>query len=311
MAEPESPDLGSFLVPVTRELEALGHEVEVASISRRGGLPTEYASLVRRARGAAKRTRPDVVFAHFLFPAGAAEALAARTAGAPLVVMAHGQDVANLGRFPGVTRATAWVLGRSAAVIANSRWLADRLIERIPVPNSKISIADCGVDLDAFTPPQPRGRPPELGWDGEGPAFLCVGSLIERKNVIRLADAFASVGRGGSRSSETGPCEISSRESGGLITGRIPQSDVPEWVAACDVLCQPSLREPFGQATLEGWRWSERSSPPPSAARPSSSPRRPGAGGPRGHRRAGVGPREAASMPPPTPRLARLQPPTM
>jgi glycosyltransferase involved in cell wall biosynthesis len=36
------------------------------------------------------------------------------------------------------------------------------------------------------------------------------------------------------------------------VTGRVPQSEVPQWVAACDVLCQPSLREPFGQATLEG-----------------------------------------------------------
>ena len=26
---------------------------------------------------------------------------------------------------------------------------------------------------------------------------------------------------------------------------------VPAWVAACDVLCQPSLREPFGLAALE------------------------------------------------------------
>ena len=31
----------------------------------------------------------------------------------------------------------------------------------------------------------------------------------------------------------------------------MPQSEVPRWVAACDVLCQPSLIEPFGQATLE------------------------------------------------------------
>ena len=26
----------------------------------------------------------------------------------------------------------------------------------------------------------------------------------------------------------------------------------PRWIAACDVLCQPSQIEPFGQATLEG-----------------------------------------------------------
>ena len=104
----EHPDLGSFLVPLTRELGALGHEVEVASISRRGGSPTEYLTLVRRARAAAKRFGPDVIFAHFLFPAGAAGALAARKAKAPLVTMAHGQDVANLGRIPGVTAATRW-----------------------------------------------------------------------------------------------------------------------------------------------------------------------------------------------------------
>ncbi len=37
-----------------------------------------------------------------------------------------------------------------------------------------------------------------------------------------------------------------------LLVGRVAQADVPRWVAACDVLCQPSLIEPFGQATLEG-----------------------------------------------------------
>jgi glycosyltransferase involved in cell wall biosynthesis len=249
----ENPDLGSFLVPLTRELEGLGHEVEVASISRRGGLPTKYASLARQARAAAKRTRPDVVFAHFLFPAGAAGALAATTAGAPLVVMAHGQDVANLGGFPGVTRATAWVLHRSAAVIANSRWLADRLTERIPIPDERIAIADCGVDLDAFSPRPAAEARRALDWAGEGPAFLCVGSLIERKNVVRLADAFASFDRGRLAFVGDGPLRDQLEGRAGVrITGRIPQSDVPEWMAACDVLCQPSLREPFGQAALEG-----------------------------------------------------------
>jgi glycosyltransferase involved in cell wall biosynthesis len=250
---PENPDLGSFLVPLARELERLGHEVEVASISRRGGSPIKYVTLARRAHEAAKRTNPDVVFAHFLFPAGAAGAFAANAAGAPLVVMAHGQDVANLGRFPGVTRVTAGVLSRSAAVIANSRWLAGQLTERTAVPESKVAIADCGVDLDAFSPRPAAEARRELDWEGEGPAFLCVGSLIERKNVVRLADAFASVGRGRLAFVGDGPLrpELEGR-SGIRITGRVPQSEVPRWVAACDVLCQPSLREPFGQAALEG-----------------------------------------------------------
>jgi glycosyltransferase involved in cell wall biosynthesis len=249
----ENPDLGSFLVPLTRELEELGHEVEVASISRRGGPPTKYARLVREARRAARRQNPDVVFAHFLFPAGYAGARAATAADAPLVVMAHGQDVANIGRIPGVTAATRWVLRRSSAVIANSRWLADRLTSRIPVPDEKLEIANLGVDLDAFAPQDAATARRELGWDGDGPAFLCVGSLIERKNVVRLADAFATLGRGCLAFVGDGPLrsELEGRP-GVQITGRIPQSEVPRWIAACDVLCQPSLMEPFGQATLEG-----------------------------------------------------------
>ena len=249
---PEHPDLGSFLVPLTRELEALGHEVTVASLSQRGGSRSKYFRLVREARQAARRVQPDVVFAHFLFPSGGAGALAARAAGAPLVVMAHGQDVANLGRIPGVRAATRWVLRRSAAVICNSRWLAGRLTERIPSAEPKIEIADCGVDLESFSPRPAAEARRELGWEGDGPAFLCVGSLIERKNVVRLADAFASLGRGRLAFVGDGPLR-SALEGRAEVTlvGRIPQSQVPRWVAACDVLCQPSLTEPFGQATLE------------------------------------------------------------
>jgi glycosyltransferase involved in cell wall biosynthesis len=248
----EHPDLGSFLVPLTHELRALGHEVEVASISRRGGSPTEYLTLVRKARAEAAEFRPDVVFAHFLFPAGAAGALAARKAGVPLVVMAHGQDVANLGRIRGVTSATRWVIDRCAAVIANSRWLAGRLTDEISAAGAKVEVIDLGVNLEAFSPrPAPEARR-ELGWEGEGPAFLSVGSLIERKNVVRLADAFAELGRGRLAFVGDGPLRPQLEDRPNVtLAGRIPQSGVPQWVAACDVLCQPSLVEPFGQALLE------------------------------------------------------------
>src|SRR5918911_2815 len=99
---PTAPDLGSFLVPLERELEALGHDVEVVAIDHRGGSRRKYAGLLGDAVSAARRRRPDVVFAHMLFPAGAAGAAAALAARAPLVVMAHGQDVANLDEMRGV-----------------------------------------------------------------------------------------------------------------------------------------------------------------------------------------------------------------
>jgi glycosyltransferase involved in cell wall biosynthesis len=250
---PAHPDLGSFLVPVARELEELGNEVDVAAISRRGGPRSDYGRLARDAVVRARRKRPDVVFAHFLFPTGAAGALAASAVRAPLVVMAHGQDVANLGRIAGVTAATRVIVRRSARLIANSRWLADRLAARVPAARAKLEIADCGVDLDAFAPRPAAPARRELDWDGDEPAFVCVGSLIERKNVVRLADAVERLGGGRLAFVGDGPLRGALAGRPGVrITGRIPQREVPRWIAACDVLCQPSLIEPFGQATLEG-----------------------------------------------------------
>ncbi len=249
----ENPDLGSFLVPIRDQLQDRGHRVEVVAISRRGGSPLKYGKLCAAAAGAARRQRPDVVFAHFLFPAGLAGALASLAGRAPLVVMAHGQDVANLGRIPGVTTATRLVVRRASGVIANSRWLASRLERAIPAAAPKTSIANCGIDLQAFAPRAAADARKALSWDGEGPAYVCVGSLIERKNVVRLADAFARLGRGRLAFVGDGPlrAQLEGRDRV-TVVGRVPQREVPQWVAAADVLCQPSLIEPFGQATLEG-----------------------------------------------------------
>jgi len=167
--------------------------------------------------------------------------------------MAHGQDVANLGQIRGVLTATRAVVERARALIANSTWLAARLAERIPSAAAKLEVADCGVDLEAFTPRSTVSARRELDWDGDGPAFVCVGSLIERKNPVRLTEAFERFGRGRLAFVGDGPLrsELEGR-SNVRITGRIPHAQVPTWIAASDVLCQPSLIEPFGQATLEG-----------------------------------------------------------
>ena len=235
---PEDPDLGAFVAQVARGLESVGHEVDRAVLDRRGGPPTKYARL---ALAAARARRPDVAFAHFLVPTGLVALVAVR---APVVVMAHGQDVANAERLAPIRLLTRVVTGRAAAVIANSEHLAGRLEA---LTGRRAEIIDCGVDLEAFAP----GVLP-AAWPGERPRFLCVGSLVERKNVVRLAEAFARVGEGSLVFVGDGPerAALTGRASVHLV-GRAPHDQVPAWIAACDVLCQPSLLEPFGQATLE------------------------------------------------------------
>ena len=87
---------------------------------------------------------------------------------------------------------------------------------------------------------------------GEHPRFLCVGSLVERKNVVGLAEAFARLGRGSLTFVGDGPLRGALEGRANVaVVGRVPHEAVPSWVAACDVLCQPSLIEPFGLAALE------------------------------------------------------------
>jgi glycosyltransferase involved in cell wall biosynthesis len=86
----------------------------------------------------------------------------------------------------------------------------------------------------------------------ESPAFVCVGALSERKNVVRLADAFARLGEGSLTFVGDGPLRAQLEGRAGVrIVGRVPHDAVPSLIASADVVCQPSLIEPFGQSVLE------------------------------------------------------------
>src|SRR5947207_13875380 len=94
---PSDPDLGVFVQGMEQALERRGHEIARAVLDRRGGGKLRYLELARRTRRVARAFKPDVVYAHFLVPAGL---IAERLADAPLVVTAHGRDVRNIGSVP-------------------------------------------------------------------------------------------------------------------------------------------------------------------------------------------------------------------
>jgi glycosyltransferase involved in cell wall biosynthesis len=235
------PDYGVFVRQLELALAERGHEVEHAVLtSRRGGM-RKYARLARRTVEAARRLRPDVVYAHFLVPTGLIAALASR---APLVVTAHGQDVANIGERAGVRAATSAVVRRASAVIAVSDYLRRELERKIPAAQGKTQVVDCGVDLERFQPTAPP--------DG-APAYLCLGSLTERKNVVRLARAFERLGEGTLTFAGDGPLQSQLQGRNNLrLLGSVPYDRIPSLIAESHVVCQPSLVEPFGQALLEG-----------------------------------------------------------
>jgi len=251
---PGHPDLGIFVRSMHEQLEARGHTVQVVAVTRRGGGPLKHLALGVRTIVAAVRFRPDVLYAHFLAPAGVWAALASLLVRRPVVPTAHGRDVRNIGVIRGVA-ASMRLLGRRAPRwIAVSEYLRQDLELRLPWLAGRVDVINSGIDLERFAGQDRAAARAELGWPGErsGPAFLFVGTLDERKNVMRLAEAFGRLGEGSLALVGDGPLRGELGDLPGVhLVGRVAHSEVSRWLAAADVLCLPSTVEPFGQALLE------------------------------------------------------------
>jgi len=236
----DAPDLGTFVAQVERALVERGHDVDRAVLDTRAGGKLRYLELARRTLAAA---RPDVVYAHFLVPSGLIAAFGTR---APLVVTAHGRDVRNVGSLRGIGAATALVVRRAAAVICVSDYLRRELETKVPEARGKTEVVSSGVDLERFTVAPPPDRPTR---------FLAIGVLDERKNVVRLADAFALADLDGATLTFAGDgplrAALAGRE-GVRLLGRVRHDEIAKLVGESHVVCQPSLLEPLGQALLEG-----------------------------------------------------------
>ena len=115
-----------------------------------------------------------------------------------------------------------------------------------------MEVIDCGVDLLRFAPRPAHEARSAVGWHPDGTGFVCVGGLTERKNVLRLARAFERHGEGGLAFVGDGPLRMALAGRPGVTTvGAVTHDDVAHWLDAADVVCQPSLVEPFGLSTLE------------------------------------------------------------
>jgi glycosyltransferase involved in cell wall biosynthesis len=127
-----------------------------------------------------------------------------------------------------------------------SDYLRRELELKVPAARGKTEVVSSGVDLERFAvAPSPDGPP----------RFLCVGALEERKNVARLADAFARARVDGATLTFAGDGSLRGAlagRDGVRLLGRVPHDEVPRLVAESHVVCQPSLIEPLGQALLEG-----------------------------------------------------------
>ncbi len=153
-------------------------EQVLGSLRGKGALAGLLAAGTMALRRSVESFAPDVVHAHWWFPAGLL-ALGS-DASVPLVTTLHGSDVRLARRVKLVHPLFRRVMARSAAVTAVSSWLAGEA--RAMAPDAAITVAPMPAETSIFTPGRTERIPGR---------FLFVGRLNAQKGIAELIDALA------------------------------------------------------------------------------------------------------------------------
>jgi D-inositol-3-phosphate glycosyltransferase len=216
-----------------------------------------------------KFQQPDVVHAHFWMSAWAS-ARAARRLNLPLHVTFHAlgsvkrryqgpADTSPLNRI----RVEVAVAGAADRIVATATDEV-RELALLGIPNAKVSVVPCGVDLEHFTPePKTNGSSavPERSCRYR---LLSVGRLVPRKGydivieaLTRLPETELLIAGGGDATPEPEHDRLAAvAERLGMadrvqLIGQVARKDMPALLRSADlVICSPWY-EPFGIVPLE------------------------------------------------------------
>ena len=208
----------------------------------------------------ALRGQVDVVLGCWAFPDGLAAIMLARLLGAAAAVKVHGSDLNVLPQDPKLRALIRWGLPHVDRLIAVSRPLGERAVE-LGVPRDRVQVVANGIDRELFHPRDRAQARAKLGLPVGGKLLLYIGRLDRAKGVNDLAEAFtrleaahpdlrlAIVGGG----PEQAACEKLAAAHPGRVfaTGALPMPQLPDWIAACDILTLPSWNEGTPNVLLE------------------------------------------------------------
>lgn len=197
-----------------------------------------------------KKHRPDVIHAHWIIPQGFVAALIKKIYKVPFLVTAHGGDVFGLqGRFATIIK--RFTLKNADRITAVSNAIKNEILAKIS-PNLEIEIASMGVDSERFSPDK-KDDSIKARYRIEGPFFLFVGRLTEKKGVKYLIEAMAIVIKRFPQAKllivGTGILEQELKtfanqlnlQNNIIFTGQIANAELPACYATADIFIGPSI----------------------------------------------------------------------
>jgi glycosyltransferase involved in cell wall biosynthesis len=205
----------------------------------------------------------DVVVGAFAYPDGVAAARLAEQFGKPVVSMVLGSDINVLARDPSLRPQIRWALASSQTVIAVSDDLA-RLVAELDIPPERIVVQRNAVDGVRFSLRSRLAARAKLGLPPDEAIACFIGNWVEEKGPDLAIEAMSHLRRAGVTNSSLlmiggGSLERRLRaRSLELQLGRRvafigpkTHEEIPDFIAACDVVCLPSRREGCPNVVLE------------------------------------------------------------
>jgi glycosyltransferase involved in cell wall biosynthesis len=222
--------------------------------SKKIGRWSTFQWTVRGTRRAVQRVicrhmpkRPDALYGHFMYPAGAVAVSLGTEMAIPSFPAAGEGPLDTVDRM-GKEQARRELRG-ATAFIANSTYLARLMHRELGLETDRVGVFPNGVNRRVFFPRdrsamrRKYGLPPDL--------FLVgfVGNFEARKGPRRLADAIRNMDGVAGVFVGDGPEQPEGENV--LLSGRLRHEQVPEILSACDVFALPTIIEGSCNAILE------------------------------------------------------------
>ncbi len=253
--EPQVNGVVRTLKSTRRELEKMGHVVDLLTPLEFRTIPCPTYPEIRLSLAPAKRTAerirasaPDAIHIATEGPLGLAARRHAMRHGLPFTTAYHTRFPeyihARFGFPLSITyRFLRWFHGAAQAIMVPTRVVRDDLVAYGFEPN-RVVLWSRGVELDVFKPG------PAMAHDLAKPIFLYVGRVAVEKNIA----AFLALDLPGSKwVAGEGPLltKLKSENPGVRFTGVLGQAELASLYNAADVFVFPSRTDTFGLVLLE------------------------------------------------------------
>lgn len=194
-----------------------------------------------------KLPRQDVVYGHFITPAGITAARLHREFGIP-AFLGYGESSAWSIEHYGADKVRKELFDDLAGVVAVSSKNAEVLRQFDVVPEEKVKVFPNGFDDTVFYPRDKQEARKKLGLPEDAFIVSFVGHFIARKGLDKLIPA---VEKAGVKMICAGKGPIDPRGENCLFAGTVGHEELPWFYSASDVFVLPTLNEGCCNAIVE------------------------------------------------------------